>query len=142
MSTELGKLERTGSLIAELGRGLETMRGAFEKGEDLTPHIESLTNWLEDLTIEGIDKLEIVLEWVDEKLETELAGVAEGLRGLVSELFDTIRELVAKGIEFVKEHPDIFRALATIVVTLAGPEFGPFVQPLLQQASTSLSRLI
>ncbi|HZZ83735.1 MAG TPA: hypothetical protein VFE30_04305 [Anaeromyxobacteraceae bacterium] len=117
------------------------MKVAFEKGEDLTPHVESLANWLEDRSMEGIDKLESVLEWVDVKLETELAGMTEGLRAMVSEVFSLVRELVAMGAEFVKEHPELCRAIAGIIVTLAGPELGLVAQPFLQQSAAKLSGL-
>ena len=139
MRVEVGNLEGVASLTEELGRGVEVMRASFERGEDLSPHVESLTSWLEDRAAEGLDRLEAVLEWADARFETELAGMTEGLRSLVAELFAAIRELVGKGVEFVKEHPDVFRALATLIAALVTPESGPALQPLLQQASATLS---
>jgi hypothetical protein len=139
MGIELSKLEGMGSVASEIGKGLETMKVAFEKGEDLEPHIESMANWLEDQAQEGVDKMEQVLEWIDGKLETELAGMADGLRELVSEVFSLVREFVANGAEFIKEHPEAFKALASVLVALAGPELSLAARPFLQQSVAALS---
>jgi ElaB/YqjD/DUF883 family membrane-anchored ribosome-binding protein len=142
LSTELGQLDEVGTVASELGKGLAAMKQAFENGESLSAHIESVANWLEDRAMEGIDQLQAALEWVDGKLDTELASMTDGLRTLVTEVFGTTRELVAMGEQFVNEHPEVVRGLATLVAALVGPEFGPIAEPLLRQAGADLAELV
>lgn len=105
-----------GGILAELGRGADAVLEAAVRGEDITPHVESLTAYIEARVHEGVDALESVLGWLDKELGTALVGMAAEVREVVTSVFEGVRALSAQGIEVVNAHPEVFRAVAVLIV--------------------------
>jgi hypothetical protein len=130
---KLESLEIRSSMLDELGRGGKAIVEAVERGENIRPHLEAITNFLEGRVQEGIDGLESVLAWIDRNFETALAEVTDDIRAFVSNVFEGVRVLVDKGLEFVEAHPEVLRVVAALVAIAQGGDVVVVALPFLRE---------
>lgn len=130
---KLESLEVRSSVLDELGRGGSALVEAVERGESIRPHLDAITNFLEGRVHEGIDVLESVLSWIDKNFETALAEVTDDIRAFVSNVFEGVRGLIDKGLEFVEAHPEVLRVVAALVAIAQGGDVVVVAIPFLRE---------